>query len=72
MATRTIAGLAFQVHSPSLYTYDADGGTVALEYNGAGLWAVRCISPDQPETAHYYVSLAEIAHDLTQRETQTG
>ena len=68
MATRMIAGLPFQAHSPSLYTCDLSGGTVALQYNGGGLWLVKCITLDKAETAHYYPSLASIAEVLEQRQ----
>lgn len=67
MTTRTLAGLAFQAHSPSLYTCELDNGIVALEYRGRGMWCVRCLRLDLADEPHYFPSLKAIEDVLKQR-----
>lgn len=70
-AIRTISGLTFAVHSPSLYTYEAPSGTICLEYCGRGLWAIRILSRDSG-TVHYYESLHAIELALDRRHKESA
>ena len=69
MTTRTIAGLQFEALSPSLYTCEVGKGTVAIQYEGAGMWAIRCLTLDTIDEPHYFPSLAAIEAQLNLRQT---